>query len=133
MLDRYQKLTDDLKEDVVSCEKHTEAKLKIITSNVAIQQEQLDQIAEYVNTIKPINFGHINNELPKLIATNNSLVKQYDLMPTLVENIKQFKININKTNELVATNLERIRQRTRIYDGNFSLIYQTLKVYKSID
>jgi len=38
--DRCQKIANELTADVENREKHTDAKLRIITSNVAIQQEQ---------------------------------------------------------------------------------------------
>jgi len=43
--DRNLKIMDDLTEDAANREKHLDAKLRIITSNVALQQEQLEALS----------------------------------------------------------------------------------------
>jgi len=114
-------------------------KLLAVDSIVEFQQQQqyisvkqqLDQLNEYMNTIEPINFGFINTEVIKLIEFNNILVKKNTHETNVLasknhEQLNQIITSASNTQEHCNKNLERIRKRSKLYDGNFRLIYQTL-------
>jgi len=115
--ERYQKLTDELTEDAENREKPLDAKLKIVVSNVALQQEQLDTLITdvsrlnmFIETVKNVDFRYISKEIPNLVLGH-----------------KKFHSDIVELNTLANKNLERIRQRTRLYGVNFRMISEKFK------
>jgi len=76
-------------------------------------KQQVDHITEYINTIKPFNFGYINTEVKNVIDACN----------TNGENLTATEVN---------KNTERVQERTRTYDGNFRLLFQTLRHHKAL-
>jgi len=84
-----------------------DAKLRIITSNLALQQEQLEldgfktdmtQLTEYIKTLKQIDFGN-------LITDQKQLIQNCDI-----------------STENINSNYKRIRRHGIIIDGNFGKI-----------
>jgi len=128
--DRYKKITDELTADAENLEKHLEAKLQVITSNLANQQEELsivstevDRMGAYCGSIGSIDFYQMRLDLIKLISDFNIWTDKQN----------QIVANTSKTQELCNQNLERIRIRSNLYDNNFRIIYQTLTTYTPLE
>jgi len=134
--DRYKKLTDDLKEDAVSREKYLDAKLQVLTSNVANQQEQLDilitdmiHLADYISTIEKIDFHRLCDDQAKLNQDSNILTER---IAKINEEAIEDRKNIAQMEHDIKSILKTIQRLTRIYDANFDKISeaQSGKHYK---
>jgi len=143
--DRYQKVTDDLTEDAENREKQLDAKLRIITSNVALQQEQLDELKtnlshlnSSIESIKTVDFSHNSNQVQTLSQFKDSFkefnvsrfMKDYKIILesnnsvhgnlTKVQAITtELDVRTSDIQENVESYLERIRKRSQLYDANF--------------
>jgi len=133
--ERYQKLTDELTEDAENREKHLNAKIKIVTSNVAHQQEQLNafktdliHLNSLIETIKTVDFSYIFkevlnlgqfkdaikdidfftfNEHYKIILENNNMINgELTKMQFLVVQQEAITAELKMS---IASNLHRIR------------------------
>jgi len=76
--ERYQKLTAKLTEDAKNRENHLDAKLKVVTSKVALQQEQLDtfktdlsHLNSFIELIKSVDINYVAKEVPNLVLGHN--------------------------------------------------------------
>jgi len=151
-----QKLTIDLTIDAEKREMHLEAKLQVVTSNVATQQEQHEALRTEIKKL-------LKNKAESVTNLTNSFTKLNERFTQLHENVvlwfnsKPWNPILEETQQSIAEiesateamndvdyaslgeitkgaqlstldNLERIRKRCRLYDANFRVIGTQLKL-----